>query len=275
MADGYVSDTGPFALIPEWVIGLPVSHGSFRLYATIARFADYDTGQAFPSRQTLAGRLSVSTDTVDRWLRELEKAGALEITRRKDGPINQTNLYRIIRLIPAAEGGRNDAATPTRKDAATGGRKDAAQTKTTIDRYSPKDIVDIFQAWLDSTGRDETRTRLDDKRKRIIQKALDLYPAADLVAAVQGWKQSAFHRGENENRKTYNDLSLLLRDAEHIERFRDLHRTASRRGSKRAARPYDVVRPEPCGKCEDGWMTTEDERGRSASRLCDCQKQTA
>jgi DNA-binding MarR family transcriptional regulator len=275
MADHYVSDTGPFALIPEWVIRLPVSHGSFRLYATIARFADYDTGHAFPSRQTLAGRLDVSTDTVDRWLRELEKAGALEITRRKDGSVNQTNLYRIIRVSPTAEGGRNGTATPPRKDAATGGRKDAAQTKTSIDRYSPKDIVDIFQAWLDSTGRDENRTRLDDKRKAIIKKALALYPAADLVDAVQGWKQSAFHRGENQHGKTYNDLGLLLRDAEHIERFRDLQRSASRRGSKRTARPYDFVRPKPCGKCEDGWMTERDERGRPASRLCDCQKQPA
>jgi hypothetical protein len=30
-----------------------------------------------------------------------------------------------------------------------------------------------------------------------------------------------FNRGENDRRTVYNDLGLLLRDAEHIEKFRD------------------------------------------------------
>ncbi len=47
-----------------------------------------------------------------------------------------------------------------------------------------------------------------------------------MIAAVQGWENSPYHRGENEHRRKYNDLGLLLRDADHIERFRDLARAA-------------------------------------------------
>jgi len=83
-------------------------------------------------------------------------------------------------------------------------------------------IDTVFTAWQDATG--HHRARLDDKRRRLIQRALKTYPPDDLVDAVRGWRNSPFHAGQNESHRTYNDLSLLLRDAEHIERFRDLER---------------------------------------------------
>ena len=273
MADHYVSDTGPFVIVPEWVMNLPVSHGAFRLYALIARYADYDTGRAFPARSTLAKRLDVSSDTIDRWLRELAEHGAVEVERRRTNQTNQTNLYRVIRVMPEGDrtvtGGRKDTATRGRKDTATPGRTDAAQTRTTIDREPSTETVTVFEAWLESTGKSKERTRLDERRRRIIRKALELYPVADLVEAVTGWRYSAFHRGENDHGKVYNDLGLLLRDADHIERFRDLAR--SKPSSVKEFRPYDQVHREPCGKCDDGWVIHEDEKGRSYARPCECQ----
>lgn len=271
MSDEYTSDTGPFVIVPEWVMSLPIAHGAFRLYALIARYADYSTGEAFPSRSTLGERLGVSTDTVDRWLRELTKAGAVEITHRKNGKVNRTNLYRVVRVQPG--GGRKDTATRGRKDTATGGRKDAAQTKT-IDRDSPTEIRQVFEAWLEAVGKDPDKSKLDDKRRRLIRRALDAYPVDDVLDAVRGWKQSAFHRGHNERGKVYNDLGLLLRDAEHIERFRDMQRDAKAPAPNREVRAYDMVRPEPCGKCDDGWIMHTDDKGRSYAELCACQKET-
>ena len=78
----------------------------------------------------------------------------------------------------------------------------------------------VFVAWQISTGR--SRTRLDDKRSRLIRAALKAYSEADVIAAVEGWAQSAHHRGENGSGTRYNELGLLLRDAAHIEQFRDL-----------------------------------------------------
>ena len=85
----------------------------------------------------------------------------------------------------------------------------------------PTDAQIVFDAWIEATGKDPTRTKFDAGRRRLIEKALKGYPVEDVVAAVRGWRNSPFHRGENDRRKTYNELSLLLRNPEHIERFRD------------------------------------------------------
>lgn len=65
---------------------------------------------------------------------------------------------------------------------------------------------------------------LDDKRKALIGAALGDYPLEDCLDAVRGWRRSEFHCGENPGQKVHNDLQLLLRDAAHLERFRDLER---------------------------------------------------
>lgn len=80
-------------------------------------------------------------------------------------------------------------------------------------------VEQVFGAWVQSTGRD--RTQLDDKRRRLIRAALASYPIEDVLAAVDGWRHSAHHRGENDRHTVYNDLGLLLRNGEMIERFRD------------------------------------------------------
>jgi hypothetical protein len=81
---------------------------------------------------------------------------------------------------------------------------------------------EVFEAWKDST--DHPLARLDSKRSRVIDQALKAYPLQDVIDAVRGWRMSPHHRGENERATVYNDLELLLRDAKHIEQFRDLHR---------------------------------------------------
>jgi hypothetical protein len=92
-------------------------------------------------------------------------------------------------------------------------------------RASRSQIDRVFAAWVESTGR-TNRTELDPKRRRLIVNALKSYPEADVIDAVCGWSCSPHHRGENQHGTVFNDLALLLRDAEHIEKFRDLTRGA-------------------------------------------------
>lgn len=82
--------------------------------------------------------------------------------------------------------------------------------------------IRVFDAWRESTGKE--RTVMDPKRRRLIQSRLKEFPVEDLVDAVRGWRHSPFHCGQNDHAKTYNDLGLLLRDAAHVEQFRDLER---------------------------------------------------
>ena len=81
-------------------------------------------------------------------------------------------------------------------------------------------VSEVFEAWQESTG--HHKARLDDKRRRVIERALKHYPMEDCLAAVRGWKHSPHHAGQNNTRTVYDEITLLLRDSEHIERFRDL-----------------------------------------------------
>jgi len=79
----------------------------------------------------------------------------------------------------------------------------------------------VFDEWVRITER-TPRTHLDSKRRKLIDRALDTYGLDEIVAAVRGWRWSPHHAGHNDRGTVYNDLELLLRDAQHIERFRDL-----------------------------------------------------
>lgn len=68
--------------------------------------------------------------------------------------------------------------------------------------------------------------KLTGARRDLILRRAREYPVADLIDAVQGWQHSPHNRGDNDRDQPYCDLELLLRDAAHIERFRDLQRRA-------------------------------------------------
>jgi hypothetical protein len=88
-----------FSIIPEWILDSPeLSHGAVRLYGILARYSDKE-GISWPSRTTLAKRLSCTSITVDRWASQLVKVEALTITRRKSkSNENLTNIWKIYRV---------------------------------------------------------------------------------------------------------------------------------------------------------------------------------
>lgn len=96
-----------------------------------------------------------------------------------------------------------------------------------------RDEQAVFDAWVQACGK-TSRVVFDDKRRRLIRRALAQFPLEDVLDAVRGWRRDPFYRGENDRGRAFNDLGLLLRDSEHVERFRDLER-----GHTRPARNLD------------------------------------
>jgi hypothetical protein len=86
----------------------------------------------------------------------------------------------------------------------------------------PETVRLVFETWRKTTGK--TKAKCDSKRTTRIVNALKTYPLEDVLDAVQGWQHSPHHCGHNDTGTVYNDLELLLRDAKHIEGFRDLQR---------------------------------------------------
>lgn len=91
------SQMGPFSIVPEWVLDRGLSPTALKLYIVMARFADWNTGMAFPSRETLADRMGCSTKTVDRAVIEVVAAECVDkISRGRYA----SALYRVYQVDP-------------------------------------------------------------------------------------------------------------------------------------------------------------------------------
>ncbi|KTD21998.1 hypothetical protein [Legionella israelensis] len=93
-------------------------------------------------------------------------------------------------------------------------------------KTSPEDLSEpysiatkeVFEYW--KTIMNHPRAKLDNKRKRVITNALKLgYSLFDLKKAIDGCANTSYNMGKNENNQVYDDIGLILRDADHIERF--------------------------------------------------------
>lgn len=74
----------------------------------------------------------------------------------------------------------------------------------------------VFEHWRSEFR--HPKASLDPRRRRAIQRALEAYDEPSLCTAISGYKLSPHHMGQNDQRTVYDDISLFLRDAEHIER---------------------------------------------------------
>lgn len=76
-------------------------------------------------------------------------------------------------------------------------------------------IQKVFDHWRQTHN--HPRSRLDDKRYKLIALALKSYSADDLCLAISGYKNSPHHMGKNERHTVYDDIELFLRDSKHID----------------------------------------------------------
>jgi hypothetical protein len=238
-----------------------------------------DYGRLLGSPRRLAGAIfphdeDVDNDAINRWLDELESvrlvqkyvADGIEYvfvigfmehqkvshptdSRLPEPPLPGTTRRRAPRKAP--ETFRNDSGEPPESfgpDLGTGnreqgtGNRDASSaepSRSLVVVPHPSDPVQVvFDAWRDATGHD--RALLDEGRRKLIQSRLKQFPVEDLVDAVRGWRFSPYHCGENATRTVYDGLKLLLRDAEQIEKFRDLERAGPQRTTARP-KGYDGI----------------------------------
>lgn len=95
------------------------------------------------------------------------------------------------------------------------------------------DVRRVFDHWV-ATMRStkSSRTKLDDKRKLFIGAAIHDYGVDDCMKAITGCSMSPFHMGANRNKKRYDSLELIFRDADHIEKFCDIAEADGNLGAK-------------------------------------------
>lgn len=142
-----------FALIPEWVLFADISPQAIRLYAVLNRHAARN-GHARPGRPRLAELMHISTDTVDRAMKELVAIGAVTVTPQEKNGHPAANDY-LVAQIP--QGSRNDAANPTRTDAAIDQNESHVEREETSSSPEGSELVSADAAKVSSNGRNGHR----------------------------------------------------------------------------------------------------------------------
>lgn len=106
------------------------------------------------------------------------------------------------------------------------------QSKLKLSKTVPdSQVQEVFDYWKLTMGK--TRAVLDDKRRRDIGWAIAVYGMDGARDAIDGCKASDFHMGNNDRRTSYNDITLIFRDADHIERFQEQLDKSNRKSNRR------------------------------------------
>lgn len=130
---------------------------------------------------------------------------------------------------------------------------------------SKERTTEVFDHWCLVMGKGTTVV-LDAKRAARIEWALKNYPTDDIFDAIEGCASTPWNMGDNPGRKRYDDLTLILRDATHLERYRD-----AKRGSELAPRtPRNAAERQTAQLDElDRWL---DENNLADARLVQAPK---
>lgn len=113
--------------------------------------------------------------------------------------------------------------------------KAAAKEPAALAAASP--VAEVFAHWQATMGKE--RAKLDAKRARCIANAIKSHGLETCLDAIDGCAATPFNMGENDRHTRYDDLTLILRDAKHIEEFAEVA-TEERAW---AQRPLHLVRP--------------------------------
>ena len=233
-------------VFPTAILAEQLSPTALRLWIALAQFAN-DERQCWPSRRRLLEMMPPSTarSTLRRARAELEAAHLLDVEVRTDARTgrNTTPLYTL--FVPVGEGG-DPAPGEGGQTAPPVGGQTAPPKNLTKEPEQKEEVVDevriVFNAWVEATDKDSGRTRLDEKRRRTIGRALEAHPIEDVLDAVVGWQNDPFYCGQNDRGRQYNSLDLLLRDAEHIEKFRDMARLHPGARAGAVPKAWDALR---------------------------------
>lgn len=219
----------------------------------LANYAD-DAGNCFPKQDRLADESGLSVQTVRKCIREFEAAGILKTTsrNRSEGRGRISNLYTLDLPQPGrgrsveqpaitheqtVSGGSQDLPQPQRGRSGPTAPSDTtnralvavafneeSQLEPQLNPPTPQGedpVVEVFEFWR---TRYSPSAKLDQKRKsRISARLKEGFTVVELCTAIDNARHDDWLSGRDRLSRGYlNKLHTILRDAEQVERLRDL-----------------------------------------------------
>lgn len=211
--------------------------GRFRAEAALlrAQVFPWDIDQANGQLPGMTAELDIAG-----WLGALEEAGLIRlysVRGQRYGDLPNWGKHQRIKYpsaspLPAYENRSKPERTPSdagdsanapealRKPSPTElrGEERNREDKPIVDPQADRPRGAISTVWSAYQQR-HPQAKLTTKRRKIIQRALADYEPGRLIAAIAGNHLDPHCNGENDRGQTYHGLELILRDADHIEKY--------------------------------------------------------
>lgn len=207
-----------YAVIPTVVfLNKNLIGRSTSLYGLITSLTN-TKGYCWAKNDYLAKLLGVSSRQIQRWLRLLLSEELLTIEGaehdRKIYISSIRNLTKTTTQMSCQKIHHDIHVTPT-----TTYMSPPTYYKNINYKYNNScKVSDIFNFWRSVMK--HPRSKLDPKRKKIINQAFDWgYESDDLKAAIYGCSLTPHNMGQNDRGERYDGLELILRNADQIDRF--------------------------------------------------------
>jgi hypothetical protein len=100
-------------------------------------------------------------------------------------------------------------------------RKQTKEQAAKAARISEHAIHEVFNYWKQQIS-PKSRAVLDHHRRQRIGWAIHDYGIEACKQAIDGILKSAWHMGQNPGNKKYNDIDVIFRDCDKVEKFIEL-----------------------------------------------------
>lgn len=141
-----------------------------------------------------------------------EHQGALVQKSKRDAELKRKRR-RSNGAKTARAGRKNGAQTAPAQD--TTGQDTTGQKEQALSATADHVVERVFEKY--KTAAQSPRSKLDDKRRRLIRARLKDFSEADLCRALDGYARSPHHQGQNDRNTRYVTLELWFRDTAHVE----------------------------------------------------------
>jgi hypothetical protein len=220
----------------------------WRVLATVDDFGNGDADPELCHAMT-AGRRKVTPKQISGWLREMKDAGLIRFYEAKGEPYLQVVGFETSQ--PAGKNGKRMKRFPfpgesegIRVNPELSGSAQASEHTNDNENNNEDDnentsraatAVAVFDFWRKESGHDHAHFT-DKRRRKVLARLRDGYPAERIELGIRGCLMSEFHQGKNDSGQKFDDLELICRDGEHLEKFIAIYENGgSKNGHKATA----------------------------------------
>jgi hypothetical protein len=166
-------------------------------------------------RRRAKGMVRVRTGGMDTW----EGDGSQNVTTGHDGSQRVTPSRAVpSRAVPKETTLSTSSTEPSNDNNGCGAKVTPLPFVALQLPPKPGPADEVFAYWRQAMGK--PRAVFDAKRRKLVEARLkDGFSVETLKAAIDGYRRDPFSMGKNDRNKAFNDLALICRDAERVERY--------------------------------------------------------